>query len=110
MDEKPLMIVENGLGAKDTLVFEDGEFRIHDPYRIGYMEDHIKAMQEAIHDGYEVMGYPAWGCIDLVSCSTGEMSKGYGVIYVDLDDAGNGTLTRIKKDSFYWYQTVISDN
>jgi 6-phospho-beta-glucosidase len=105
--QKPLFIVENGLGAYDK-VEEDGS--IHDDYRIDYLKQHIEQMKEAIGDGVELMGYTAWGPIDLVSMSTSEMSKRYGFIYVDLDDEGNGTLKRSKKDSFAWYQKVIATN
>ena len=103
----PLFIVENGLGAEDV-VTEDK--RIHDAYRIDYLRDHIEQIGLAIQEGVEVMGYTPWGCIDLVSASTSEMSKRYGFIYVDLDDDGKGTLERIRKDSFYWYQKVIATN
>lgn len=102
--QKPLFIVENGLGAADT-VTPDG--KIQDDYRISYMRDHIHAMQEAMEDGVPVMGYLAWGIIDLVSASTGEMKKRYGLIHVDLDNAGHGTRKRTPKKSFYWYQNVI---
>lgn len=102
----PLMVVENGLGARDT--FENGE--VHDAYRIDYLRSHILAMEQAIKDGCDVRGYTAWGCIDLVSASTGEMSKRYGFIYVDADDDGGGTLDRYRKDSFYWYKRVIASN
>lgn len=105
--EKPLFIVENGLGAKDVL---NNDGTINDPYRIDYMRAHIKAMQSGIDDGVPLMGYISWGIIDLVSASTGEMSKRYGMIYVDKDDKGNGTLNRYKKDSFKWYQHVIKTN
>lgn len=104
--QKPLFIVENGLGAVDT-VQEDGS--IHDDYRIEYLREHIKAMKDAVNiDGVELMGYTPWGCIDLVSASTGEMKKRYGFIYVDRDNEGKGTLARSKKDSFYWYKKVIA--
>lgn len=103
----PIFVVENGLGAHDT-VEEDGS--INDDYRIDYLREHIDAIGEAIEDGVEVMGYTSWGCIDLVSASTGEMSKRYGYIYVDLDDKGNGTLARSRKKSFFWYQNVIRTN
>jgi 6-phospho-beta-glucosidase len=103
----PLFIVENGLGAKDQ-VEADGS--INDDYRIDYLRDHIKAMGEAIADGVNLIGYTPWGCIDLVSASTGEMSKRYGFIYVDRHDDGNGTLERSKKKSFYWYKDVIATN
>lgn len=105
--EIPLFIVENGLGAYDQI---EADGTIHDDYRIDYLRKHIEAMQEAIGDGVELMGYTPWGCIDLVSASTGQMSKRYGFIFVDLDDDGNGTLDRLKKDSFYWYQRVIETN
>jgi 6-phospho-beta-glucosidase len=103
----PLFIVENGLGAYDK-VEEDGS--IHDDYRIDYLRAHIEQMGEAIKDGVEVMGYTSWGCIDLISASTSEMSKRYGFIYVDQDDYGNGTLERKKKKSFFWYKEVIATN
>ncbi|MEI1232302.1 glycoside hydrolase family 1 protein [Enterococcus mundtii] len=105
--EKPLFIVENGLGAIDK-VEENGS--INDDYRIDYLRRHIEAMAEAVADGVDLMGYTPWGCIDLVSASTGEMSKRYGFIFVDLDDEGNGTLARTKKKSFDWYKTVIKTN
>ncbi len=101
------MVVENGLGALDTLE-EDGS--IHDPYRIEYMRKHVDAMADAISDGVKLIAYTPWGCVDLVSVSTGEMRKRYGLIYVDLDDEGNGTLNRYRKDSFYWYKKCIETN
>ncbi len=105
--QKPLFIVENGLGAKDVIE-EDGT--IQDDYRIDYLREHIKAMSDAIEDGVDLLGYTTWGCIDLVAASTGEMSKRYGFIYVDKDDQGNGTLKRMKKKSFEWYKKVIASN
>ena len=103
----PLMIVENGLGAVDEKA-EDGKF--HDDYRIDYMRKHIEEMGKAIYDGVDLMGYTMWGCIDLVSASTGEMKKRYGFIYVDKDNDGNGDLHREKKDSFDWYAKVCKSN
>ncbi|WP_100407737.1 glycoside hydrolase family 1 protein [Bacillus solitudinis] len=103
----PLFIVENGLGAIDKIE-EDGS--INDDYRINYLREHIKAMAEAIDDGVDLIGFTSWGCIDLVSASTGEMSKRYGYIYVDKHDDGSGTLERRRKKSFYWYKDVISTN
>ncbi|CFQ13589.1 cryptic 6-phospho-beta-glucosidase [Yersinia enterocolitica] len=105
--QKPLFLVENGLGAKDE-INPLGE--IEDDYRISYLREHIKAMAEAIDDGIPVIGYTSWGCIDLVSASTGEMSKRYGFVYVDRDDLGKGSLARKKKKSFYWYKKVIASN
>lgn len=103
--QKPLFIVENGLGAKDV-VEENGE--INDDYRIEYLSSHIEAMRQAIEeDGVDVIGYTAWGCIDLVSATTGEMSKRYGLVYVDKNDEGYGSLKRIPKKSFYWYKDLI---
>lgn len=102
----PLMVVENGLGAVDKV--ENG--KIHDPYRIDYLRQHIEAMKKAIADGVDLRGYTTWGCIDLVSAGTGQMSKRYGFIYVDRDDQGKGTLKRTPKDSFYWYKKVIASN
>ncbi|WP_392564654.1 glycoside hydrolase family 1 protein [Orbus wheelerorum] len=103
----PLFVAENGLGAKDAISI-DG--KIHDDYRIDYLKQHILEMREAIKDGVDVMGYTTWGCIDLVSCGTSQISKRYGFIYVDLDDAGKGSFKRIPKDSFYWYKKVIASN
>ncbi|HEM6228706.1 TPA: 6-phospho-beta-glucosidase [Streptococcus suis] len=103
----PLFIVENGLGALDK-VEEDGS--IEDSYRIAYLEKYIQQMYEAIEDGVELMGYTPWGCIDLVSASTSEMSKRYGFIYVDADDQGKGSFDRSRKASFYWYKDVIASN
>ena len=104
---KPLMVVENGLGAFDK-VEEDGN--IHDPYRIEYFREHIKAMDTAIENGVDLIGFTPWGCIDLVSAGTGEMRKRYGFIYVDKHDDGTGTMKRSKKDSFEWYKKVIASN
>ncbi|SIN87996.1 6-phospho-beta-glucosidase [Carnobacterium alterfunditum] len=104
----PLFIVENGFGAVDTL---DENGQIHDPERIDYLTKHIKAMQKAVdYDGVDLMGYTPWGIIDLVSFTTGEMKKRYGMIYVDRDNEGNGSLDRSKKDSFEWYKKVIASN
>jgi 6-phospho-beta-glucosidase len=105
--EVPLMVVENGLGAFDK-VETDGT--INDDYRIEYFKKHIEEMSNAIDDGVDLIGYTPWGCIDLISAGTGEMSKRYGFIYVDRDDEGNGTLDRTPKKSFYWYQKVIETN
>lgn len=103
----PLFIAENGLGAKDEIA-SDG--KIHDIYRIQYLDKHFQAIREAITDGVPVFGITVWGIIDLVSAGTSEMSKRYGVIYVDADDAGNGTYQRKTKDSYDWYKKVISTN
>ena len=103
----PLFVAENGLGAKDIL---EADKTIHDDYRINYIKKHIREMAEAIEDGVELIGYTTWGCIDLISCGTSQMSKRYGFIYVDQDDEGKGTLNRYRKDSFYWYKQVIESN
>lgn len=106
--QKPLFIVENGLGAADRM---EADGSVRDDYRIQYMREHIKAMDEAVNlDGVPLMGYLAWGCIDLVSASTGEMRKRYGMVYVDKHDNGTGTLKRSKKKSYDWYKTVIQTN
>ncbi|MEG0452914.1 MAG: glycoside hydrolase family 1 protein [Coprobacillus sp.] len=105
--QKPLFIVENGLGANDELINNT----VEDDYRIEYMKDHIVEMKKAIEDdGVDLMGYTPWGCIDLVSAGTGEMKKRYGLVYVDMDDEGQGTLKRYKKKSFDWYKKVIATN
>lgn len=103
----PLMIVENGMGAKDVLT-ADG--KVHDDYRITYFKEHFQEMKEAVEEGVDLLGYLSWGCIDLVSASTSQMSKRYGFIYVDLDDEGNGSYQRYRKDSFEWYKNVIASN
>ena len=106
--QKPLFVVENGLGAKDR-VEDDGS--IHDTYRIDFLRKHIREMEKAVSvDGVELWGYQVWSAIDIVSAGTGEMRKRYGFIYVDKDDDGNGTLARTRKDSFYWYKKVIASN
>ena len=105
--EIPLMVVENGMGAYDE-VEEDGS--IHDPYRIAYLQSHIKAMGEAIADGVDLIAYTWWGPIDLVSAGTGEMRKRYGFIHVDKYDDGTGTYERRRKDSFFAYQKIIKSN
>ena len=105
---KPLFIVENGMGAFDKV---EADGAIHDSYRIDYLRKHIEQMEKAVNlDGVDLMGYTPWGCIDLVSAGTGQMDKRYGFIYVDKNDQGEGTLKRMKKDSFYWYQKVIKSN
>lgn len=103
----PLFIAENGYGCIDKV---DGDGHIHDDYRIEYLRENIIQVKEAIKEGVNVFGYASWGPIDIVSCSQGEMSKRYGYIYVDLDDRGQGSGKRLKKDSFYWYKKVIASN
>ena len=106
--QKPLFIVENGLGAQDV---PEADGSIQDDYRIHYMQEHIKTMYDAVtRDGVELMGYTCWGCIDLVSNSSNQMSKRYGMVYVDCDDYGNGTFNRKRKKSFDWYKEVIATN
>ncbi len=105
--QKPLFVVENGLGAVDEVV--DG--RVDDDYRIAYLRAHIAAMIDAVdEDGVDLMGYTPWSALDLVSAGTGEMKKRYGFIYVDRDNEGAGTLERIPKKSFFWYRDVIASN
>lgn len=109
--QKPLFIVENGLGAVDKLITdENGNKTVNDDYRIKYLNDHLVQVAEAIKDGVDLMGYTTWGCIDLVSASTAELKKRYGFIYVDRNDDGSGTLERYRKKSFYWYKDVIATN
>ncbi|EOC0012275.1 glycoside hydrolase family 1 protein [Cronobacter turicensis] len=105
--QKPLFIVENGLGAKDRV---EADGAINDDYRINYLNDHLVQVREAIEDGVDVLGYTSWGPIDLVSASKAELSKRYGFIYVDRHDDGSGTLARTRKKSFYWYKDVITSN
>lgn len=107
----PIFIVENGLGAKDELVKgDDGHYTVKDEYRIDFLREHLKQMIEAVRDGVEVWGYTCWGIIDLVSNTSNQMSKRYGLIYVDRNDDGSGTFNRYKKSSFTWYQKVIHTN
>lgn len=103
----PIMITENGMGFYETLGKDN---KLHDAYRVEFLKQHIEQIKEAIHDGVDVVGYYPWGPIDLVSCSSSEMEKRYGFIYVDLDNAGNGSGKRYLKDSYYWYQKVIDSN
>ncbi|RHW48227.1 6-phospho-beta-glucosidase [Bombilactobacillus bombi] len=101
----PLFIVENGIGANDKITID---YKIHDDYRILYLNDHIEAVSESIKDRVDLMGYTMWSALDIISSGTSEMSKRYGLIYVDQDNYGNGTLSRHPKDSFYWYKNLIS--
>lgn len=106
--QKPLFIVENGLGMEDEI---NAEGIIDDEYRIKYLRDHIVEFKKAVEiDGVELMGYTAWGCIDLISSGTGEMDKRYGFVHVDLDNNGKGSFKRRMKESFYWYKKVIESN
>ena len=106
--QKPLFIVENGLGAKDQ---PDENHYVEDDYRIDYTRRHIQAFKDAVEiDGVDLLGYTTWGIFDVIAASTGQMSKRYGFIYVDRDDDGNGTLRRTPKKSFYWYKEVIASN
>ena len=108
--EIPCFVVENGFGALDKVVVEDGVERIHDPYRTDYLRANVKAMGEAVDDGVDLIGYTWWGPIDIVSAGTGEMRKRYGFIYVDKHDDGSGDLHHARKDSFYDYQRIIASN
>lgn len=110
--QKPLFVAENGLGANDRLIeTEDGDHTVADDYRIDYIREHLIQIGKAIaEDGVEVMGYAAWGCIDLVSASTAQLKKRYGFIYVDRNEDGSGSLNRYRKKSFYWYRNVIRTN
>lgn len=104
----PLFIVENGFGAVDQ---RQADGTVNDHYRIDYFASHIREMKKAVvEDGVDLMGYTPWGCIDLVSAGTGEMKKRHGMIYVDKDNEGKGTLERIRKASFYWYRDLIANN
>lgn len=106
--QKPLFIVENGLGAFDE---PDENGYVVDDYRIEYLREHIRAMKDAVEeDGVELMGYTSWAPIDLISAGSGEMKKRYGFIYVDKQEDGSGTLARSRKKSFYWYKKVIETN
>ena len=103
----PVMVVENGLGAYDEI---EADGSINDDYRIDYLRSHIEQMHEAILDGVDLIGYTPWGCIDLVSASTGEYAKRYGFIYVERYDDGTGDFSRREKKSFNWYKKVIETN
>ena len=105
--QKPIIIAENGLGAYDKL---ERDKKVHDSYRSEYLSMHIEQVGRAIHDGAEVIAYCAWGPIDIVSCSSQQMSKRYGFVYVDIDDNGQGSKKRYLKDSYFWYKQVINSN
>ncbi|PPF41928.1 6-phospho-beta-glucosidase [Pseudoclavibacter sp. AY1F1] len=106
----PLFIVENGLGATDVLEGTGADRAVHDEYRIDYFRQHLQQVREAIEDGVDLLGYTSWGGLDIVSASTSQMTKRYGVIYVDFDDEGAGSGDRIRKDSFHWYRELIASN
>ena len=103
----PLFVVENGIGFYESM---EGEGPIADDGRIEYFRRHIAEVGRAIDDGVEVMGYLPWGCVDLVSMATCQMSRRSGFVYVDADDEGNGTYERHRKKSFDWYRRVIATN
>ncbi|UJF15974.1 6-phospho-beta-glucosidase [Jeotgalibaca sp. MA1X17-3] len=106
--QKPLFLVENGLGARDIL--EEDE-RVHDEYRIAYLKEHIDTLLLTMkEDGVPLLGFTMWSAIDLVSSSGGEMGKRYGLIYVDKDNNGKGTLRRIKKDSYEWFKAFLASS
>ena len=109
--ELPLFVVENGFGAYDKLSSHHTDYAVEDDYRIAYLKAHIEAVKQAVLEDYvDIIGYTVWGCIDVISFTTGEISKRYGFIYVDKQDDGSGTLERKKKKSFFWYQNVIRTN
>lgn len=107
---KPLFVVENGIGAMETVVERDGVKTVEDDYRIDFHRGHIAAMERAIADGVEVIGYTTWGPIDCVSAASAEITKRYGFVYVDRNQDGSGTLERYRKKSFAWYQKVVASN
>lgn len=102
----PLLITENGLGAKDILT-EDHQ--IHDEYRIDYLKRHFHQARLALTDGVDLIGYCPWSFIDLVSTHQG-YQKRYGFVYADREEDDLKEMKRYKKDSFKWYQKVIEDN
>lgn len=109
--ELPIFIVENGLGAHDELVKnEEGEYTVHDDYRIDYLKQHLQAVYDAIQDGVDIIGFLSWAAMDVVSTTEGSIDKRYGFIYVDLQEDGSGSLERYKKDSYFWYQDVIDSS
>lgn len=103
----PQFIVENGIGLDENL---DENGKIDDPFRVRYLEQHLKQVALAIEDGCNVMGYLWWGPIDVVSAGTGEMKKRYGFVYVDRFNDGHGTLERKIKNSYYRYKEIIESN
>lgn len=107
---KPLLVAENGIGQQETLKEADGILTVEDDYRIHYLREHIRAVEEAVDDGVEVLGYLAWGPIDCVSAASGEIAKRYGFVYVDRQQDGSGSLKRYRKKSFNWYRSVIASN
>lgn len=106
--QKPLFVVENGLGAVDE---PDEDGNVNDDYRIRYLREHIRAMRAAVEeDGVDLIGYTSWSPIDMISAGTGQMKKRYGFIYVDKREDGSGSLERRPKKSFWWYKKVIESN
>lgn len=106
----PMFVAENGIGALDDPIEENGTITVHDDYRIAYHKAHLIEVGNAIEDGVNVFGYTSWGCIDLVSAASAQMEKRYGFIYVDRDKDGKGSFNRYRKKSFYWYKDVIGSN
>lgn len=100
----PLIVSECGLGEKDKLTDENN---VHDQYRIDYLQEHLSQVTSSIDEGVPVEAFISWGIIDIVSAGSCEMSKRYGVVYVDADNKGKGTYKRYKKDSFYWLKNYI---
>ncbi|SJZ70723.1 glycoside hydrolase family 1 protein [Anaerorhabdus furcosa] len=107
---KPLFVAENGIGAKEELVEINNEIMIVDDYRIDFHKKHIQAMEDAINEGVDIIGYTTWAPIDCVSAASAELSKRYGFVYVDRNDDGSGSLNRYKKKSFEWYKKLIESN
>lgn len=100
------MVTENGLGAFDKLT---DYYKIHDDYRILYLEKHVEQIDKALDDGVEILGYCPWSAIDLVSTHQG-VSKCYGFIFVNRDEFDLKDMKRYKKDSFFWYQNHIKNH
>jgi len=103
----PVLVAENGLGNRDVL---EADGTVHDDYRIAYHRDHIAAMRRAVDEGVNVAGYLVWSGIDIVSASSNERSKRYGFVHVDLDDEGNGSGARVRKDSYEYFRKVVASN
>lgn len=101
----PVMITENGMPYSDVL--EDS--KVHDHYRIDYLQRHIEQCYQLVTEGYPLIGYSPWSFIDLVSTHQG-FAKRYGLVFVDRTDDDPKQCKRYPKDSFYWYQKIIRNN
>lgn len=97
----PIMITENGMSNRDT-VNENGE--ICDDIRIGYMDEYLRDLQQAMEEGVPVIGYQHWSLMDNFEWAEGYDPR-FGLVYVDFE-----TGKRKIKKSGYHYRHIIETN